>query len=144
MRKFIQGVYTVENIQKYVGKNEPRYRSGWELMFFKYLDNNPAILQWASESVTIPYRNPLTGKNTIYVPDILMVYQHRSGERMAELVEIKPSTQAMISEAKSIQDRASVAINHAKWNAASAWCKKNGLRFRVLTEQDLFHQGKKR
>jgi hypothetical protein len=33
-------------------------------MFFKYLDNNPAIIQWASEPITIPYRNPFTGKNT--------------------------------------------------------------------------------
>lgn len=144
MAKFIQGVYTVENLNKYVGKGEPRYRSGWELMFFKYLDNNPAIIQWASESIAIPYRNPFTGKNTIYVPDILMVYQHKSGQRIAEVVEIKPSTQTNLTEARSIRDRASVALNHAKWQAASKWCQKNGLKFRVITENDLFHQGKKR
>jgi len=29
-----------------------------------------------------------------------------------------------------------------KWQAANAWCTQNGVRFRVLTETDLFHQGK--
>jgi hypothetical protein len=144
MAKFHQGVYTVENVAKYVGKHDPRYRSGWELMFFKYLDNNPAIIQWASEPITIPYRNPFTGKNTIYVPDILMIYQHKSGQRIAEVVEIKPSTQTNLTEARSIRDRASVALNHAKWHAANHWCQKNGMKFRVITEMDLFHQGKKR
>jgi len=28
--------------------------------------------------------------------------------------------------------------NQAKWQAAGNWCKKQGLRFRVLNEQDLF------
>jgi hypothetical protein len=46
--------------------------------------------------------------------------------------------------ARSTRDRAYVALNHAKWQAATAWCKNNGLRFRVVTENEIFHQGKKR
>jgi hypothetical protein len=63
---------------------------------------------------------------------------------MAEVVELKPSTQTNLTEARSIRDRASVALNHAKWQAANHWCQKNGMKFRVITEMDLFHQGKKR
>ena len=39
------------------------------------------------------------------------------------------------------RDRMVVAINYAKWDSATKWCNRNGLKFRVITEQDLFHQG---
>ena len=57
----------------------------------QFCDNNPAILQWASESINVPYRNPFTGKNTIYVPDFLITYQDANGSQHAEVVEVKPS-----------------------------------------------------
>mgnify|MGYP000147364238 CR=1 FL=1 len=47
-------------------------------------------------------------------------------------------------EKKTNRDRAIVAVNYAKWAAAQAWCKRNGLTFRVVTEEDIFHQGRKR
>ena len=31
--------------------------------------------------------------------------------------------------------------NQAKWQAAQIWCKRQGIKFRVLSEKDLFHQG---
>jgi hypothetical protein len=34
--------------------------------------------------------------------------------------------------------------NMAKWEAAHAWAKQKGIRFRVVNEHDLFHQGSKR
>ena len=37
-----------------------------------------------------------------------------------------------------------IALDHAKWAAAMAYCKQQGLIFRVITENDLFYQGKKR
>ena len=49
----------------------------WTASFFptlKMCDENEAIQQWASESIKIPYRDPLTGKPTIYVPDFLVVF----------------------------------------------------------------------
>jgi hypothetical protein len=41
----------------------------------------------------------------------------------------------------SNKDRAIVAINYCKWDAATKWARNNGLTFRVITENDLFHQG---
>jgi len=98
--KFSQGVYEVRNANKYVGKGKPRYRSSWELSFMNFLDNNEHIMQWASESISIPYRHPLTGKQTIYVPDFLVIYRDKNGKQRAELVEIKPSGQSMLTENK--------------------------------------------
>ena len=56
MSKFANGLYVLKNPQKYVGKNSPRYRSGWEHAFMRFCDTNENVLQWASESINIPYR----------------------------------------------------------------------------------------
>jgi hypothetical protein len=143
MSKFAQGFYQVRNADKYVGKGAPRYRSGWEHAFMRFLDNNDHVMQWASESISIPYRNPLTGKQSVYIPDFLITYRTRNNTMMAELVEIKPKKQSVVESKASSRDRAIVAVNYAKWDAATRWAKRNGLKFRVITEDDLFQNGKK-
>ena len=143
-RNYASGKFQLKNASKYIGKGTPTYRSGWEFAFMQFCDNNPAILQWASESINIPYRNPFTNKQTIYVPDFLIIYIDKSQQKHAEVIEIKPSTETVMEKARSVRDKAYVALNHAKWAAATAWCKQNGLRFRVVTENEIFHQGQKR
>jgi hypothetical protein len=143
MSKWAQGTYEVINKDKYVGTRTPRYRSGWEFSFMKFCDSNDHILQWASESIQIPYRHPLTGKQTIYVPDFLITYRTRNNMMRAELIEIKPKKQSVVESKMSSRDRAVVAINYAKWASATAWCKRQGITFRVITEQDLFRNGAK-
>ncbi len=143
MSKFVQGVYRVTNPNKYVGKREPRYRSGWEHAFMRFCDTNDHILQWASESIVIPYRHPLTGKMTNYVPDFLVVYRDKNNTMRAEVVEIKPKKQSIIESKASARDRAIVAVNYAKWDAATKWCRRQGLQFRVITEDDIFRNGSK-
>jgi len=142
MSKWAQGPYTILNPEKYVGQGTPRYRSGWELSFMRFCDTNDHILQWASESVQIPYRHPLTGKQTIYVPDFLITYRTRNNTMRAELIEIKPKKQSVVESKMSSRDRAVVAINYAKWDAATKWARQNGLVFRVITESDMFHNGR--
>lgn len=144
MAKWAQGPYTVKNTQKYIGKGVPRYRSGWELTFMTFCDNNDHILYWASEPFRIPYRHPFTGKMTIYVPDFLVVYQNKRGQQITEMVEIKPKKQSIIeSKRANMKTQQTVAINHAKWAAAKAYCKMNGIAFRVITEDDIFYNGRK-
>ena len=143
MSKFAQGPYTVKNPAKYVGKGVPRYRSGWELSFMIFLDNNDNVMQWASESIQIPYRNPVTGKQSIYIPDFLITYRTRQNTLIAEVIEIKPKKQSIIESKMNNRDRMVVAINYAKWDSATKWCNRNGLKFRVITEDDMFHQGGK-
>lgn len=143
MSKFAQGIYVPKNAAKYVGTGNPRYRSGWEHAFMRFCDNNDNILQWASESISIPYRNPITGKQSIYVPDFLITYRNRSNQVIAELIEIKPKKQSLIESKASARDRAIVAVNYAKWDQATKWCRRNGLTFRVVTEDDIFRNGSK-
>lgn len=143
MSRWAQGVYQVVNKHKYVGQGAPRFRSSWEHAFFRFCDSNDHVLQWASEAIKIPYINPITGKQTIYVPDVLITYQQKDGSTRAELVEIKPSGQSVIVEGMKPRDRAVVAVNYAKWAAAQKWCQRNGLSFRVITEQDMFVNGRR-
>jgi hypothetical protein len=143
MTRWAQGSYEVLNPAKYVGRGQPRYRSGWELSFMRFCDTNDNVLQWASESIAIPYMNPVTGKKSQYVPDFLVTYRTRDNTVRAELIEIKPKKQSVIESRMSSRDRAVVAVNYAKWDAAQKWCRRNGLTFRVITENDMFHNGSK-
>ena len=133
----------MKNPAKYIGKHSPRYRSSWELKFMRVLDSHPNVVAWASESHRIPYRNPLTRKQTVYVPDFFMVYEDRSGTRKAEFIEIKPAGQIM-GKAKSVQQKAAAIVNEAKWQAARAFAERQGVGFRVLTENELFNNSGKK
>jgi hypothetical protein len=143
MSKYAQGKYQIKNTEKYVGRKTPTYRSSWEFSFCTFCDNNPAVIQWASEPFMIPYRNPLTGKNTIYVPDFMMVYMDKNEQKHAEVIEVKPMKETNFESAKSMRDKAAVALNMAKWAAARAFCRAHGMVFRIVTEHDIY-QGTKR
>ena len=143
MSKYAQGLYEVKNTEKYVGKKKPYMRSSWETIFARLCDNNPAITQWASEPFMIPYRNPFTGKSTVYVPDFLIVYVDKKGVKHAEIIEVKPKKESAMQFAKSKRDKAAVILNNAKWAVANVWCKAKGMKFRVVTEEDIFIQGNK-
>ena len=143
--KFSKGVYKIKNPEKYVGSKMPMYRSSWEYTFMSFCDNNPSVQQWSSESVKIPYRDPLTGKQTVYVPDFLIVYIDRSMKKHAELIEIKPANQ-MLKErvGKNPYNQAQYVKNMAKWEAAGRWCQQQGIKFRIINESDIFHNGSKK
>ena len=145
MAKFAQGRFEMKNPGKYVGNKTPLARSSWETVFMRMLDEHPGVQSWASESVKIPYRDPLTGKYTIYVPDFFILYQDKNGKKHAEVVEVKPKNQTMRENVgKSRYNQEQYIKNMAKWEAATAWCKQQGVRFRVINEDDIFHQGHKR
>lgn len=139
-RRYNQGEYQIKNPQKYIGKKPCTYRSAWELAFMNVLDKHPNVLQWASESLEIPYQNPFTRQNTIYIPDFLVIYIDRNGQKHGEVIEIKPMKEASPEHAKSKRDKAALALNQAKWMAAIAWCTKHGFQFRVMTEEQLFQR----
>jgi len=141
MANFRQGTYEVRNTDKYVGKGKPRYRSGWEMTFMMFLDSNDNVVNWASEPLSIPYRHPLTGKMTMYVPDFIVTYKGPNNTRKTELIEIKPKSQSVVEAKMKDREKAVIAVNYAKWDQAVKWARQNGITFRVLTEENIFHQG---
>jgi hypothetical protein len=145
MGKFAQGRFEMKNPAKYVGKKTPLARSSWEFVFMRMLDEHPGVVNWASESIQIPYRDPLTGRQTIYVPDFFVVYNDKNGKKHAEVVEVKPASHTLREAVgKSAYNQQQYVKNMAKWEAANAWCKQQGIKFRIVNEGDIFHQGGKR
>lgn len=145
MAKFAQDRFQLKHPEKYLGNKTPLYRSSWEWSIMQMLDNNPAIEHWSSEGIKIPYRCPLTGKQTIYVPDFFVKYVDKNGKHHAELWEVKPANQAIKEKVgRSKVNQAHFIKNQAKWEAARAFCKQQNILFRIITEQDIFHNGKRK
>lgn len=141
--KFRQGYYKPKNPEKYRGDvSKIVYRSSWELSFNKFLDNNPNVLEWASEEIVIPYIKPTDNKVHRYFPDYWVKYKNTKGEIIEEVVEVKPSTQTRRTRSRNPKTRlvedVTYAINTKKWEAAQKWCEARGIKFRIITEQHLF------
>ena len=90
-RKFASGKFPIQNMDKYMGKELPTYRSSWEFYFMKFCDEHPSVIGWSSESVRIQYKNPITKKMMTYIPDFFIQYIDKTGKEHVELVEVKPT-----------------------------------------------------
>ena len=108
-----------------------------------FCDLNENVIKWASEAVQIPYRDPLTNRQTVYVPDFFIQYVDKFNKMHVELIEIKPASQSILERVgKNKYNQTQFVKNQAKWAAATFWCQQQGLKFRVINENDMFHQGK--
>jgi TnsA endonuclease N terminal len=141
MAKFARGKFVMKHPEKYVGTKVPIYRSSWEHTFMNFCDTNKSIQKWASEAVQIPYKDPLTNRQTVYVPDFFIQYVDKQGRILTELIEIKPASQTLLERVgKNKYNQAQFVKNQAKWASAQLWCKQQGIKFRVLSENDIFSQ----
>lgn len=143
MAYYNQGVFKPMNQSKYVGTGPITYRSAWELTFMSVCDKHPNIIAWSSESIQIPYQHPLTAKWHRYIPDFFIQYLDKDGAMHGEIIEIKPMNQTVMELARNQKAQEIVAVNHAKWKAAVAWCAQNGLKFRIMTAEQLYRTAKK-
>lgn len=163
--------FTPKNPNKYTGKLPIIFRSSWEFSVMKMFDEHPYVLEWKSETLQIPYRNPLTGRWTVYIPDFQVAYADGSGNGKVhiEIMEVKPMKESAMLDPRtglwtpvqpvskktgkplkvSQQTRLTQIVNAAKWQAAVAYCAKmtsmTGHRwfFRVVTEETLYNYGGK-
>ncbi len=143
---FIQGYYKPINPDKYIGDvNKIRYMSSWELDFNKHLDTHDSILAWASEEIKIPYIKPTDNQLHHYYPDYYVKYIDKHGVIKEEIIEIKPAKQLKAPSKKGRKKRSTLAveqvtyaINISKWQYANAWCKKHNIKFKLLTEEQLY------
>lgn len=134
-----KSIFVPSNKQKYKGDYPIISRSSWELEFMKYCDLHPDVVEWASEPIKIPYSDPLTGKQKIYIPDFLVTFLTKGGETRSKLIEIKPLHEATESHARNSHDVAIRTRNEAKWGAAAQWAMRRGIEFLVWTEANLFN-----
>jgi hypothetical protein len=135
--------YEPINRSKYTGSYPIVLKSSWEENFARhYCDLNESCIEWAYEPLKIPYRDPLSGRQTIYIPDFLIAFRSPGGRIKSALIEIKPLHESLQEHARSRKDAISIAKNIAKWEAAIGWCTRRGsVEFHVLTEKQLFGGG---
>lgn len=145
-RKYKQGIFRPQNPEKYKGSLPIIYRSSLELKYFRFFDGNNAVLTWSSESIIVPYNNPLTGRVHRYFVDNSVSMRDKSGNIVKYLIEIKPhskllppSSSAKRSQKNTIMLQKEYAQNKAKWDAASQWSAKHGYQFLILTEKHMIN-----
>lgn len=144
-RGWRQGIYTPRNPNKYRGDaTKIRYMSSWEQKLHQFLDSNPNILEWSSEEIAIPYLKPTTGRIHKYFPDYWVKFRNKHGEIVEEMWELKPNNQISLPSRRGKRKKQQIVeavqfeVNKAKWKAAQAFCDKRGIKFRLVTENQLF------
>jgi hypothetical protein len=144
-----QGIFKPKFPEKYLGDvRNIQYRSGWEFKFFRYCDQTPGIVKWASEEFHVPYISPVDGQGHRYFPDIYMQVRTADGKLAHHVFEIKPKKETLPpvlpkrKTARYLTEIATFAVNQAKWDAARRYCQARGWTFQVLTEDHLFEHAR--
>ena len=132
-----QGKFIPKNPSKYKGNvRDIVYRSGYELKFMNWADLNQDVVEWASETVVIPYRSPLDRRIHRYFVDF---YLKTVGGTY--LIEVKPDRFTRPPEPrrktkKYLQEVAQWGVNEAKWKSAQEFCDDRGWIFKIITEKE--------
>ena len=132
------------NPEKYIGDvRNVTYRSLWERNAFRWADENPSVLEWASEEMVIHYDHPVYGRPARYFPDLFL----KMADGVMRIIEIKPKKQTMMPDKpqrktqKYINEVATYAVNTEKWKAAQLIAEKNNMTFEIWTEDTLKEMG---
>lgn len=159
MSEWNQGLFKPLHPEKCGNPTPPKYRSNYELVFMKYLDNNKLITFWSSELIKLEYRYTLDGKIHNYTPDFYIESKTTGGKIVKYIIEVKDTNETpMLNERneliapkqpvrKTMQSMKNYVTklhtlerNRCKWLAAKEYCRQNGFIFKVITEQDLFNK----
>ena len=139
-----KGKFSPKNPKKYRG--DPTnivYRSLWELRVMKYLDDNPAIMEWGSEELAIPYLCPTDNRWHRYYPDFVVKARKADGMVQTMILEVKPKKETMEPKVQKKRTKRYITEvmtwgkNQAKWKAASEYCADRGWVFKLITEDQL-------
>lgn len=162
--KWHQGYYFPINKEKCLSTTNI-YRSSWEESFMRWCDRNPAVVQWASEPISIKYRNPVSNldyckRNNLnprdprnwkvanYWTDYWIALKGKDGVVKKVFIEIKPYSQTLkpdpiaasapLKEQRAYNRAAETfLVNKAKWEAAKKYFNDRGCEFSVFTERTL-------
>lgn len=137
-RRYAFYEYEIANQEKFVnGERSVIVRSSWERDFAMHCDLLPNVVEWGYELVHIPYHDPLTNTQKIYIPDFFVTTVSH-GQETKSVIEIKPASEQLDEYARNNHDAAMIARNRAKWLAAAQWCDRHGATFDVINETDLY------
>ena len=134
------GKFVPKNPEKYSGDASTIiYRSLWEFKLMKYLDVHSEIVRWASEEFCIPYRSPIDRRMHRYFPDFWV--EKSDGEQI--VIEVKPKQHLVPPKkpkrqtVKYLREMKTFAINQRKFDVAREYCKNKGMKFQIMTQDEL-------
>lgn len=118
-----------------------QYKSKLERIAFHYADINPKIKYFSVEPFHIPYVKPIDNKVHRYFID--MYIEFVTGDKF--LVEVKSSSETRQPEKPKnkkgiLRYKEAVQtflVNTAKWKSATEFAKTKGMKFIILTENEL-------
>lgn len=144
MNYYKQGFFKPLNPQKYKGIYPIVYRSSLEKHFMEFVDDNPNVVCWGSESFKIPYIKPTDNKIHIYYVDFFIHIKNKNNEIEKYIVEVKPykyinppKNNKNKSKKTFLYETITWKINSAKFEAAKKFAQKYNYKFLILTEKDL-------
>jgi hypothetical protein len=146
-----RGRFKPKHPAKYKGDpSKITYRSLWEYKFFKYLDDHPDVIWWASEEYVVPYVSPIDNRIHRYFPDVVLRKTTPSGTIETIMIEIKPKAQTKPPDIRKknatpsgrisrryLREVQTYGINDAKWESAKRYCNERGWKFEIFTEDQL-------
>ena len=137
-----KGIYKPRNPSKWI-QDRIIYRSGLEQKYFTYFDLNPNVTHIASERIIVPYFDKYNNKYRKYYTDLLVKFKDKDNNIQVKLIEIKTFCETIKpKKPKRMTNNYKQAVgtyitNICKWEAATAYSKKKGWEFCVLTERNL-------
>src|SRR6056297_2126712 len=91
--EYDQGSFVPKNKEKYKGSCPIIYRSSWEKKFMNYCDTTDMVESWGSETITIPYYNPVAKSVWKYYTDFIVRIRTPDGNKFTAVIEVKPYKQ---------------------------------------------------
>jgi hypothetical protein len=130
-------LFVPENIEKYMGNVPIVMRSRMEGKFARWCDNSPSVSKWSSETLAVPYYNPVKKRKANYYPDFIVKFSNNK----IYIIELKPEKECykpVYSKRKNLLlEQSKFIVNRCKWNACKAYCDKFGYHFMVVTNESL-------
>jgi hypothetical protein len=138
----------LKNPEKYTGTRPLTLRSGWEISFvFKYLDTNPNIISWKSESTIIRYLSPIDSQYHRYFMDFTFTARTPNGQLKELWVEVKPFAQTQPPKepkrktSNYMYQLRTYFVNQAKWSTTRKIIEEKkalgqNIDFVIITEKD--------
>lgn len=139
-----KGKYKLKNPTKYMGDPDKIvYRSLWERQVFRWIEEQPNIIEWVSEEIVIPYVCATDKKVHRYFIDVYF----KTADGKKYLIEIKPKKETAPPKnpgkrtKRYISESLTYIKNQSKWKAATEFAKDNGCIFQIWTEDTLKQLG---
>ncbi len=159
-KKFDQGLFIPTNKHKVMKLNKYGgifYRSSMEKKVMIYLDLHVGVIRWSAEGLEIPYILTEKDESGIvinasqhrYFPDIYYELKMDDGSTRRIVMEIKPAKQCQPPEPLKRYNPNQQQLknykweidewnrNMCKWEYAIKHCEKQGIEFKIFTDEQV-------